>query len=182
MKKRSSRQVAGAALSGIFMSFFLCGTAAAQDLGGSTGFEIPRFVTMRSGEANVRRGPSTEHMIDWVFERPGLPVVIRAEFGHWRLIEDFDGEGGWVHRALISGLHNGMVIKEQANLHVAPSEDSEVRAYATKELIVHVEDCMVTWCRVSSQKIEGWMLKEDLWGASPEQISPAKKYGNEKSE
>ena len=78
--------------------------AQADDLRGPvTNLPIPRFVSLKADEANVRRGPSLTHRIDWVFTRREMPLMIVAEHGHWRKVQDRDGAGGWVHYALLSG-------------------------------------------------------------------------------
>jgi SH3-like domain-containing protein len=70
---------------------------AAGERGPVTGLPLPRYVSLKASEANVRRGPSLTHRIDWVFKRRDMPLRITAEFGHWRRVEDRDGAGGWVH-------------------------------------------------------------------------------------
>ena len=62
-----------------------------------TNLPLPRYVSLKGGEGNARRGPSLSHRIDWVFRHPGMPLRVVAEFGHWRRVEDQDGAGGWVH-------------------------------------------------------------------------------------
>ena len=51
-------------------------TVLAQARGPVTNLPLPRFVSMRAAEANVRRGPSLTHRIDWVFKRRDMPVEI----------------------------------------------------------------------------------------------------------
>ena len=66
-------------------------------LGPETNLPMPRFVSLKASEANVRRGPSLTHRIDWVFKRRDMPLQVVAEYGHWRRVIDRDGQGGWVH-------------------------------------------------------------------------------------
>jgi len=154
----------------LLLSVCLSFPVRAAEVGRETGFSIPRFVSMRAEEANVRRGPSTQHRIDWVFERPGLPVVVRGEFGHWRLIEDADGDGGWVHRALISGRWTGLVLKGEILIRTAPTDESEAKARVRHDVIVEIEECGVEWCNVSRDDIRGWVRKDDIWGVDASQI------------
>ena len=63
---------------------------------GPSGYPIPRFVSLKAEKVNVRRGPSSDHPVAWVFQRKGLPVEIVAEFENWRRIRDSDGEEGAV--------------------------------------------------------------------------------------
>ena len=56
-----------------------------------TNLPLPRYVSMKAAEGNVRRGPSLTHRIDWVFKRRGMPLQITAEYGNWRKVQDRDG-------------------------------------------------------------------------------------------
>ena len=57
---------------------------------------MPRYVSMKANEGNVRRGPSLSHRIDWVFQRRNMPLQVIAEYGHWRRVID---RGAGVERA-----------------------------------------------------------------------------------
>ena len=70
---------------------------------GATDLPIPRFVSIGADRANLRTGPGVRYPIVWVLQRRGLPVMVSAEFDHWRKIRDADGAEGWVHRSLLSG-------------------------------------------------------------------------------
>ena len=70
-----------------------------------TNLPLPRFVSLKASEANVRRGPSLDHRIDWVFRHRDMPLRVTAEFGHWRRVEDNEGQGGWIYYTLLSGVH-----------------------------------------------------------------------------
>jgi SH3-like domain-containing protein len=157
-------------MAGVVGAFFLSTAVHADQVGRETGFPIPRFVSMRAEKANVRRGPTLEHRVDWIFERSGLPVIVRAEFGHWRLIEDADGDGGWVHRALIAGKQTGLIRLKEAPVFSAPIETAGRIGRATEGVIVNVEECQPEWCRIEWRGIEGWMRKSELWGVDPDQI------------
>ena len=39
-----------------------------------TNLPMPRYVSLKTSEGNVRRGPSLTHRIDWVFKRRGMPL------------------------------------------------------------------------------------------------------------
>ena len=63
---------------------------AATGRGAETNLPVPRYVSLKGAEGNVRRGPSLEDRIDWVFRHRDQPLRIIAEFGHWRRVEDKD--------------------------------------------------------------------------------------------
>ena len=52
---------------------------------------IPRFETLKFNEVRLRKGPSRDHPIDWLYKLKGLPLKIISEFDDWRKVEDFDG-------------------------------------------------------------------------------------------
>lgn len=162
------------------VSASICTTAApAQEpaaeqtgpvLGPETNLPLPRFVSIKSSKAYVRRGPSRTHRIDWEFKRKDLPVQVTAEFGHWRRIRDRDGAGGWIHYALLSGRRTVLVDKKMISLFKKPDPNSTEIARLQKGVIGHVTACIPTWCELRVEAYRGWAAKEDLWGVTPEDI------------
>jgi hypothetical protein len=94
--------------------------------GAVTGLPIPRYVTLKGGEGNARRGPGLTHRIDWVFTTAGTPLRITAEYENWRRVEDYEGMGGWVHFTLLSGARGIIVTKDMAAFHALPDNASPV--------------------------------------------------------
>ena len=78
----------------------LPGPAQAQNLLQGSGLPLPRFVSMRTAEINLRTGPGVQYPIEWVYRRQHLPVEIIAEFRTWRKIRDWQGAQGWVHQGI----------------------------------------------------------------------------------
>ncbi|QHI95420.1 hypothetical protein GT348_03300 [Aristophania vespae] len=78
--------------------------------GTETGYPIPRFASLRADRVYMRRGPGERYPIDWVYHRRGLPVKIEREFGVWRLVEDSDGQKGWVHQVTLRGSRTFVVM------------------------------------------------------------------------
>lgn len=135
-----------------------------------TNLPLPRFVSMKATEANVRRGPALTHRIDWVFKHRGLPLEITAEYGHWRRVRDRDGAGGWVHYSLLSGIRT--VLIEQDMTQVRSTPDAKARTEAAFELgvIARLGRCTETWCEVTASGHRGWAPKEALWGVKPGEL------------
>ena len=74
-----------AILCGALAALLTCaGHVMADERGPVTNLPLPRFVSMKASEANVRRGPSLTHRIDWVFKRKDVPLEITAEHGFER--------------------------------------------------------------------------------------------------
>lgn len=143
---------------------------ADEKKGSVTSLPIPRFVSMKASEANVRRGPSLTHRIDWVFKRKDVPLVITAEHGHWRRVEDRDGAGGWVHYSLLSGSRTAIVETDLLDLLSKPRDGALVEARLERGVIARIETCQPLWCRLSAGGYRGWAPREALWGIGPDEI------------
>ena len=138
--------------------------ASAAERGPVTNLPIPRFVSLKASEANVRRGPSLTHRIDWVFQRRDMPLTVVGEFEHWRRVQDRDGVGGWVHYSLISGARTGIVERDLAPVFTRAVPDAQVRARLEAGVIVNLDQCGPAWCKVKVGRHKGWMEKSALWG------------------
>ncbi|MFK7939830.1 MAG: SH3 domain-containing protein [Roseovarius sp.] len=142
----------------------------AQDRGSVTNLPLPRFVSMKASEGNVRRGPSLTHQIDWVFKRKDVPLVITAEHGHWRRVQDRDGAGGWVHYSLLSGTRTAIVEKDMLELLSKPDQKSMAVARLELGVIARIEECRDAWCRMNADGYKGWAPKTALWGIGEDEI------------
>lgn len=159
-------------LTAISLALMVCAaTARAETLRGSvTNLPIPRFVSIKSDECNVRRGPSLSHKIDWVFTRKGMPVEITAEYGHWRRVRDRDGVGGWVHYSLLSGSRNVIIEEDMLSLHIRPNPDTQVAARLEMGVIARLNECSEGWCRLTAGGYKGWAPQKALWGIKENEI------------
>ena len=138
---------------------------AAETVGPVTKLPLPRFVSLRSDEINVRRGPGLDYRKDWVFQRAGLPVRIVDEYGDWRRVVDSDGAGGWVYHSLLSGRRTVLVTAEMATLRDRPVETAVPVARAEQGVVGTLGPCEPRWCRIEIEGVHGWVLKSQLWGA-----------------
>ena len=137
--------------------------------GAITNLPLPRYVSLKGGEGNARRGPSLSHRIDWVFRHAGMPLRVVAEFGHWRRVEDRDGAGGWVHYSLLSGVRTVIVEQDMTELLSRPDPQGDVVARAEAGAILRLGECEPDWCRVSGGGQRGWVPKATIWGVDPEE-------------
>ena len=132
-----------------------------------TNLPIPRYVSMKASEGNVRRGPSRTHRIDWIFKRRDTPLLITAEHGHWRRVQDRDGAGGWMHYTLLSGVRTVIVETDMLEMRARPQPDALPVAQLELGVIARIEECEETWCRLRVATHRGWVEKQHLWGVSP---------------
>lgn len=146
-------------------------TSAVDKVFGPSGLPLPRFVSLKADKINVRRGPSSEHQVAWVYQRKGLPVEITAEFENWRRVRDSDGEEGWVYQSMLSGRRMALVApwrrKEAVPMHARPDNSAGVVAMVKAGVTATLENCTGEWCRLNVSGYEGWIAQPMIWGAYP---------------
>jgi len=142
----------------------------APKMGRETNLPLPRFVSLKASEGNVRRGPSLSHRIDWVFKRRDMPLWVTAEHGHWRRVEDRDGMGGWVHYSLLSGTRTVLIEQDMLQLHSRPDATAPVTAALELGVVARLGDCDVEWCELRTGGFKGWAPKVRVWGVKPDEI------------
>jgi len=158
------------AVLGVIFAALLASGATAQERGPVTSLPLPRYVSMKADEGNVRRGPSLTQRIDWVFQRRDMPLQIVAEYGNWRQVRDRDGAGGWMHFMLLSGVRTVIVQDDLAALHSQPDDRSPIRARAESGVVARLGECQVDWCSISAEGNRGWVRKTQLWGVETGEV------------
>jgi SH3-like domain-containing protein len=139
--------------------------AAAQDKA------PPYWASIASGEAMMRTGPGRNYPGTWLYKRRDLPVRVLKLYPNWRLIEDPDGERGWMLVTLLSDRRTGIVKKgDPRPIHAQPSESSPLRYRAEAGVVGRIEKCRNGWCRIAVGKREGFIRTADIWGASPNEV------------
>lgn len=147
------------------MSLLGSGLVAAPT-GAETGLPLPRFVSLRSAEVNLRTGPGNSYPIDWVYQRRHMPVEVIAEFDNWRKIRDWQGTVGWVHQNLLDARRYARIIEEQV-LRGRPSPDAAPVARLMPGVIAALHACRDDWCRLEAGGYAGWLPRSAFWGAYP---------------
>jgi SH3-like domain-containing protein len=149
-------------------------TDQAPVLLGPSGFPIPRFLTLKSNKVNVRKGPSSEHAVAWVFQRKGMPVEVIAEFENWRKIRDASGAEGWILQQMLSGRRFAMVPDWNKDKTIVLHEKETERSGSIVKLhpgvIAQIESCSGTWCYLSTDDYEGYAQQAELWGVYPDEV------------
>lgn len=133
---------------------------------------VPRFVSLRADEVNLRSGPGERYPIDWVLTRKGLPVEIVQEFDVWRKIRDSQGSVGWVHQRMVTGARTVIVTGETRILHADPDPASPAVARAEPGLIAKLLECRGAWCRLEANDLKGWLRRGEVWGVYADEAIP----------
>ena len=132
----------------------------------SSGLPLPRFVSLRADEVNMRTGPGVQYPVEWVFKRHGLPVEIISEFDTWRKVRDWQGTQGWIHQSMLNGKRKFIVVGSERTVRRSASSDSAARAILELGVIGKVTECtkLASWCKIEVESITGWLRRIDVWG------------------
>ncbi len=131
-----------------------------------SGLPIPRWVSIRAAEVNLRTGPGARYPIDWVLQRKSLPVEVVGEFENWRKIRARDNTEGWVHKSMLSGQRTATVTVARARILSGPESRAPVAAFVEEGVTVMLESCEADWCDVAipTHGVKGWIPRAALWG------------------
>ncbi len=159
-----TRSLCLAALAAIAL---VAGPLKADDEAG--GQALPRFVSLKSDEVNLRTGPGERYPIEWVYRRLGYPVEVVAQFDVWRQIRDADGSVGWIHQTLLSGRRTALVVGGVRTLRVEPGGSADGLVLAEPGVMVDIKTCEDEWCEVTARGYTGWLRRDEIWGVYPQE-------------
>jgi SH3-like domain-containing protein len=153
-------------------AFALCAMLAAgsfvlrAEAAETSGLPLPRFVSLRSDEVNLRTGPGVRYPVDWIYTRRDLPVEIVAEFEAWRKIRDWQGTEGWVHQSMLSGRRMVVVLGQVRKLRREANENAEAVAMVEAGVMGRLVQCPrnSAFCRVETGGATGWLKRDEFWG------------------
>ena len=137
-----------------------------------SGLALPRWVSLKHGQINGRKGPGKTYPHLWTFQRKGMPVIVVNEMDHWRQIRDVEGGESWVRNVALSGLSTAVVSRQTA-LRKSAKDTSRALATLEPNVLMKVSECAQTYCRVEivpetdkgKQKgPKGYVLRADIWG------------------
>jgi len=155
----------------IFISIIFFNQVGHANIGNETGLEIPRYVSLKSDDANIRVGPSKNYPIEIKFIKKNYPLKVLDEYEEWRKVEDFNRNIGWIHKSLISGIRTGIVLSnDNKKIQLLNTLDGDVIGEIGNGNIVFLEKCKIDWCLVSLGDFEGWMDKNYIWGVKEKEI------------
>ncbi|MEK9673657.1 MAG: SH3 domain-containing protein [Rhodospirillaceae bacterium] len=131
-----------------------------------SGQPLPRFVSLRAGEVNMRSGPGVQYPVDWVYKRRYLPVEVIAAFQTWRKVRDHQGTQGWVHQSMLGSDRTAIVLGRMRTVRAAADANSRALAKLEPDVIIQVLQCPDEngWCRVRASGFEGWLRRVEIWG------------------
>ena len=154
-----------------FISIIIFSQICNAEIGKETGLKIPRYISLKSNDANIRVGPSKNYPIEIKYIKKNYPLKVLEEYEDWRKVEDFKKNIGWIHKSLISGTRTGIVLSNNdKTIKLLNTLGGNLIGEIGKGNIVFLEKCKIDWCLVSSGNYKGWMDKKYIWGVNEKEI------------
>ena len=154
-----------------FISIIIFSQICNAEIGKETGLEIPRYISLKSNDANIRVGPSKNYPIEIKYIKKNYPLKVIEEYEEWRKVEDFKKNIGWIHKSLISGDRTGIILtKDNKNIELFNALNGNVIGEIGKGNIVNLEKCKIDWCLISINDYKGWIKKKYIWGVKEDEI------------
>ena len=155
----------------VLISIIIFSQVSNANIGKETGLEIPRYISLKSNDANIRVGPSKNYPIEIKYIKKNYPLKVLEEYEDWRKVEDFQKNFGWIHKSLISGTRTGIVLSnDNKKIKLLNTLDGNVIGEIGKGNIVFLEKCKTDWCLISSGNYKGWIDKKYIWGVKEKEI------------
>ena len=133
-----------------------------------SGYCIPRYLSLRSGEVLARKGPGKDYAPLFTYHARGLPVQVLDETSDWRKICDPEGGVVWVHRSMVEGVRTVFARADQpVTLRRAPAEGAPAVAYLRPRSIALVGPSKGDWRQVTAGGAAGWVKSDEVWGLNP---------------
>ena len=141
-------------------------------VGEVTGLEIPRYISLKSNDANIRVGPSINYPIVLKYIKKNYPLEVIEEYEEWRKIKDFKNNTGWIHKSLISGDRTGIIISKEniKSISILNTIDGKIIGIIGKGNIVELKKCKINWCFIEVDNFKGWVRKKNIWGVKEKEI------------
>lgn len=119
-----------------------------------------------SDKVNVRSGPGTKHDILYRANL-GYPVEVEQQLGDWVKIKDWQGDQGWVSKAMVGNIKTVVVLGTDANVRRAPGRTESSLGKVNRGEIYKVLGKKSGWVKLGyyddNQEV-GWIREDLVWG------------------
>ena len=137
----------------IFLNFFSFSFA----------LENLKFLSLKNEKVNVRYGPGFDFPIKFIYVKKYLPVKIIDTKENFRRIIDHKKNSGWIHVTQLRKA-NSIIVLEDKIVFKKNSKFSEPIIKVKKGRLVLVEKCLENWCNIKTDKYDGWLENDNVWG------------------
>ena len=122
------------------------------------------FLSLKKDKVNVRYGPSFESPVKFIYKRKNLPIKQIDKKENWRRIIDSKNNSGWIHWSQLKPTNSVIPLSDKI-LFKKPSSFSKPLAKIQKGKVLLIQKCDNKWCKVKTDKFNGWIKTDNLWGS-----------------
>ncbi len=126
--------------------------------------ESRSFLSLKNDKVNLRKGPSFDHPIEFVYKKKNLTVYVIDSFETFRKIKDFENNTGWIHVSQLSVKKSAINNKNNSIVYKRPTIYSKPIVKLEKGRLVLIKKCKQVWCKITTGEYKGWIQKKYLWG------------------
>ena len=130
-----------------------------------TNLTIPRFVSLKSNDSNLRVGPNEDYPKILNYKVANFPLEIIEEFDRWRKTIDFQGNVGWIYVPLLKNERFAIIVAPyEASVQVYNKPKGIVIGKIGRDNVIKLNRCLEDWCHIKIKNNKGWINKINLWG------------------
>ena len=129
----------------------------------SFALENPRFLSLKNEKVNVRYGPGFDFPIKFIYVKKYLPVKVIDSKENFRRIIDHKKNSGWIHLTQLRKV-NSIVVLEDKIVFKKSSKFSQPIIKVKKGRLVLIKKCLDDWCNIKTDKYDGWLENNNVWG------------------
>ena len=135
---------------------------------------VPRWVSLK-GDANLRKGPSTDASIIYRYQLKGYPMEIIRDIDGWRQVRDpKDGVTGWMSHILFSGKRYALINKFPYSYGYDKPNKNKILVKIKPYVHAKINECDSSWCKIiivnDNKEVKVWIEKNNLLGVYPHEI------------
>ena len=123
------------------------------------------FLSLKKNKVNVRYGPSFTSPVKFIYKKINLPIKQIDKKENWRRIIDLKNNSGWIHSSQLKPI-NSIISLDNKILFNKPTIFSKPIVQIKRGRVLLVQDCEINWCKVKTDKFQGWIENRNLWGKS----------------
>ena len=121
------------------------------------------FLALKKNKVNVRYGPSFDSPVKYIYKKINLPIKQIDKKENFRRIVDHKKNSGWIHVSQLKKVNSVITLSDKI-MFKKSSIFSKPTAKIKKGRLLIIQNCEDDWCRVSTEKIKGWVDADNLWG------------------
>ena len=122
-----------------------------------------KFLSLKNEKVNVRYGPGFDFPVKFIYFKKFLPVKVIDSKENFRRIIDYKKNGGWIHISQLKKV-NSIIVLEDKIVFKKNSKFSEPIFKIKKGRLVFIKKCLDDWCKIKSDKYDGWLKNNNVWG------------------